>query len=232
MNYVMKWIQEDGFNLLHRMWGANFKALVYCTVCTAQIAQYARWKVYKYVENRLFCKKEWMYWVLALHAINWLYCRICHNCRIFLQNIDISDRLRFKSAQYCRFVWKFWTGMSVNGDAEQEVVSHHPHCLVCAAASVLPFNPSQCVQHYKLYNRPPCIVLYLCFWFRPGISQSMGFEPVTNVPPDRAASVLSACQELEKAAWNKLDPRQSVTPCLCNYLPSIVFSVAREWQQL
>ena len=40
----------------------------------------------------------------------------------------------------------------------------------------------------------------LCFWFRPGLSQSLGFEPETDVPPDRAARVLSACQELEKVA--------------------------------
>ena len=39
------------------------------------------------------------------------------------------------------------------------------------------------------------------FWFLPGISQSLGFERVTDVTLDRAgcaASVLSACQELEK----------------------------------
>ena len=87
--------------------------------------------------------------------------------------------------------------MSVHGDAEQEVVSHpFPPALplVCAAASALPFKV------YKLYSRPPCIVLNLCFWFRPGLSQSLGFEPVTDVLPDRAARVLSACQELEKVA--------------------------------
>ena len=44
--------------------------------------------------------------------------------------------------------------------------------------------------------RPPCIVLNLCFWFLPGLSQSLGFEPVTDVPPEYAARVLSACQEL------------------------------------
>ena len=173
--------------------------------------------------------------LLALHTINWLYSRIFHNCRICLQNINISYRIRFKTAQYCRFVSKFWTGMSMDGDAEQEVVSHpFPPALplVCAAASVLPFNPCQCSSHYKFYSLPPCIVLNLCFWFRPGISQSLGIEPVTDVPPDRAARVLSACQELEKVGWNKLDLRQSVTACLGNYLPSVAFSVAREWQQL
>ena len=94
--------------------------------------------------------------------------------------------------------------MSVHGDAEQEVVSHpfQPALpLVCAvaAASKLPFNLCRSRQ-YKLYIRTPCIVLNMCFWFRPGLGQSLGFEPVTDVPQDRAASVLSSCQELEKVA--------------------------------
>ena len=135
--------------------------------------------------------------LLALHANIWFYGRIFHNSRISLQNINISDRTRFKTAQYCRFVTKFCTGMSVHGDAEHEVVSHpFPPALplVCAAASVRPFKV------YKLYSRPPCIVLNLCFWFRPGLCQSLRFEPVTDVPQDRAARVLSACQELENVA--------------------------------
>ena len=119
--------------------------------------------------------------------------------------------------------------MSVHGDAEQEVVSYPfpPALPLGCAASVLPFNPCR-ARHYKLYSRPPCIVLNLCFWFRPGIGQSLGIEPVTDVPPDRAARVLSACQELEKVACNKLYLRQSVTACLGKYLPSVVFCVARE----
>ena len=52
-------------------------------------------------------------------------------------------------------------------------------------------------------------------------TRNLGIKPVTNVPPDRAARVLSACQELEKV-------RQSVTACLGNYLRSVAFSVARE----
>ena len=88
--------------------------------------------------------------------------------------------------------------MSVHGDAEQEVVTFPPALPLVCAASVLPFNSCQCASHYKLYSLPRCIVLNLCFWFGPGISLSLGFERVTDVPPDRAAHVLSACQELEK----------------------------------
>ena len=111
----------------------------------------------------------------------------------------------------------------------KRVVSHpfQPALPLDSAASVLPFNPCH-ARHYKLYSRPPCIVLNLCFWFRPGTSQSLGFERVTDVPPDRAASVLSACQELEKVACNKLYLRQSVTACLGQYLPLVVFCVASE----
>ena len=92
--------------------------------------------------------------------------------------------------------------MSVHGDAEQEVVSHIPTGIAPRLCCVLPLNPCQQHRalHYKLYSRPPCIVLNLCFWFRPGLSQSLGFGPVIDVPPDRAARVLSACQELEKVA--------------------------------
>ena len=87
--------------------------------------------------------------LLALHANIWLYGRIFHNSRIFLQNINISDRIRFKTAQYCRFVSKFCTGMSVHGDAEQEVVSHpFPPALPKCPSSLLPLlcGPSKCTN--------------------------------------------------------------------------------------
>ena len=161
-----------------------------------------------------------------MHANIWLYGRMFHNSRIFLQNINISDR---KQPNTVDSLPSFETGISVHGDAEQEVVSHpfppvfSPRlCCVCAAPQ------SESASPYKLYSRRPCIALNLCFWFRPGISQSLGFEPVSDVPLDRAARVLSACQELEKVARNKLYLLQSVTACLGNYLPSVAFSVARE----
>ena len=44
------------------------QSLVHCTVCEAQSAQYARRKVYQYVENRLFCKEKLMYRVAACFA--------------------------------------------------------------------------------------------------------------------------------------------------------------------
>ena len=40
------------------------------------------------------------------------------------------------------------------------------------------------------------------------------------------------CVRNLKRSRQNLDLRQSVTACLCNYLPSVAFSVAREWQQL
>ena len=90
--------------------------------------------------------------------------------------------------------------MSVYGDAEQEVVSHPfpPALPLVCAASVLPFNQCQLRPTNCTIGLPA--VLNLCFWFRPGIGQSLGIKPVTDVPPDRAARVLSACQELEKVA--------------------------------
>ena len=185
----------------------------------------------------MFCctirKNECTEALLAWHANNCLNGRIFHNSRIFLQNMNISDRFRLKTAQYFWFVLKLWTGISVHGEAELRNkrwyhIHSHQHCPL----SVLRLSVLQSVSVYKLYSRPPCIVLNLCFWFRPGLSQSLRFEPVTDVPPDRAARVLSACQELEKVVWNKLYLRQSVTACLGNCLPSVAFAVARERQQV
>ena len=84
-------------------------------------------------------------------------------------------------------------------------IHSHQHC----PSSVLPrlCCPSrESVSVYKLYSRPPCIVLNLCFWFRPGISHSLGFDPVTGVPPARASRCSSACQQLEQGAVTKLVP--------------------------
>ena len=80
----------------------------------------------------------------------------------------------------------------------QHHIHSHQHC----PSSVLCLSALQSVsacQHYKQYSRPPCIVLNLCFWFQPGISQSLGFELVTDVPPSRASRCSSACHQLEKA---------------------------------
>ena len=87
--------------------------------------------------------------------------------------------------------------MVVDGVAEQEVVSH-PFPLELPLVSAALQSVPVCASHYKLYSRPRCIVLKFCFWFWPGISQSLGFERVTDVPPDRAVRVQSAYQELEK----------------------------------
>ena len=79
-----------------------------------------------------------------------------HNNRIFLQKINISDQTRFKTAQYCRFVSKFCTGLSVHGDAEQEVVSYpFPQALpfVCAGCRVCAALPSvHIVQSASLHS--------------------------------------------------------------------------------
>ena len=119
------------------------QSLVYWTVCEAQSAQYARRKFIDMLKIDCFARKnQFTGALLALHANIWLYGRIFHNNRIFLQNINNCDRIRFETAQYCSFVSKSWTGISVHGDAEQEVVSHPfpPALPLVCAASVLPFN--------------------------------------------------------------------------------------------
>ena len=87
----------------------------------------------------------------------------------------------------------------MHGDAEQEVASHpFPPAFLCCVC--LPFNQCQRASHYKLYSQPPCIVLNLSFWFLPRISQSLGFESVTDVLPASAIRCTgsSACHQLEK----------------------------------
>ena len=108
-----------------------------CTICEMQIAC----KFIDMLKIDWFARKnECTEALLALHANNWLDCRIFHNSGTFLQNVDISNRFRFKTAQYCRFVSKLLTGRAVHGDAEQEVVSHPfpPALPLVCAASVCP----------------------------------------------------------------------------------------------
>ena len=211
------------------------QSLVYWTVCEAQSAQYARRKVYWYVENRLFCKEKSIYRGAACFAYKHL---------VVWQNIsqqqDISTKhqhqwsnsiqdspkmsIRFEVLHWHVSAWRCWTRGSITSIPSS--IAPRLCCRVCAALQ------SVSASHYKLYSRPPCTVLNLCFFFRPGLGQSLGIEPGTDVPQDRAACVLSVCQELEKVTCNKLYLRQSVTACLGKYLPSVVFCVAREWQQL
>ena len=109
MNHVPNWIQEDDINLLHNMRGAKFSFLD--SMRGATFIDMLKIDYFATHNDVPGC-------CLLLHANNWLHGRIFHNSRIFLQNINISDRIRFKTAQYCRFVLKFLTGMSVHGDAE------------------------------------------------------------------------------------------------------------------
>ena len=170
---MTNWIQEDDFNWLHNMLRAKFNLLhsmwgAKCTICEEQSLSICRKSIF--LQGKINVPARCLLCMQTFGCMP-MYGRIFHNSRIFLQNINISDLIRFKTAQYCRFISKFCKGMSVHGDAEHEVVLHpfQPALpLVCAAASVLAFNQSQCASQYILYSRPPCIVLYLCFWFQLG----------------------------------------------------------------
>ena len=96
------------------------QSLVYWTVCKAQSAQYARRKVYRYVENRLFCKEKSIYRGAACFACKHL---------VVWQNIsqqqDISTKhqhwrsnsfrdspilsIRFEVLHWHVSVWRCWT---------------------------------------------------------------------------------------------------------------------------
>ena len=116
------------------------QCLVYCTVCKAQKAQYARHKVDQYVENRLLCKEILMYRVAACFACKQL---------VVWQNIsqqqDISTNhqhqrsnsfqdspilsIRFEVLNWYVSVWRCWT----RGGITFIPTSIAPLCCVCAA---------------------------------------------------------------------------------------------------
>ena len=162
--------------------------------------------------DRFARKNECTGALLALHANKWLYGAIFHNSRIFLQNINISDRIRFKTAQYCRFVSRFcldelaYQCMEMLNSEQEEVcwtrgsitsiptsIAPRLCCRVCAAfQSVSVCLALQIVQSASLHSFKLVLLVSVSHW------QSVGIELVTDVPLDRAASVLSTCQELEK----------------------------------
>ena len=228
MNYAMNWIQEDDFNLFHNMRWAKFSLLHSMPSAKCTIYEYSSicWKPIV-LRGRMNVPGRCLLCMQTIGCMSEYFTP----GRIFLQKINISDRIRFKTAQYCRFVLKFALACQF-----MEMLKrgwYHIHSHQHFSSSVL---PRLCCPYIRvsvqIVQSASCIVLNLCFWFLPGLSQSLGFEPVTDVLPDSAARVLSACQELEKVAWNKLYLRQSLTACLGNCLPSVAFAVARERQQL
>ena len=116
--------------------------------------------------------------------------------RIFLQNMNISDRFRLKQPNTVDLFQSFELA-----DQCMEMLNkrqYHIHSHQNCPSSVLCLSALQSVSVYKLYSRPHCIVLNLCFLFRPGISHWLGFDPVTDVPPARASHCSSSCHQLEK----------------------------------
>ena len=153
------------------MWwtGSNKMTSICCTICEeaqssvyCTLWQYVRRKVHNmrganFIHMlKIYCfarKNECTGALLAMHANNWLRGGIFHNSRIFLQNISIGDRIHFKTAQYCWFVSKFWTGMPVHWDAEQALVSYpFPPALpvVCVVSAVC--CPSISVSVFRTTN--------------------------------------------------------------------------------
>ena len=203
MNCVMNRIQQGDFVLLPNMHDAN------CMY------------VYQYIENWLFCKEKWMYLGAACFACK----QLVDKSRKFLQIINISNRIRFKTAQleYCRYVSKVWTVMSMHGGAEQLVVSHpFPSALpvFCAAISVSLLRTTK-------YSLPPCIVLSLCLLLRPVKDWWLGFDPVTYMQPARASHCSSPVSNLKGRCETKCT---SAAHC-GKYLPSCAFQLRRERQQ-
>ena len=113
-----------------------------------------------------------------------------HQQSISFQNSPILS-ICLEAFNWQSSAWRCWTRGSITSIP---TIIAPRLCNIC-----LPFNMCQHASHYPLYSRPPCIIFNLCFWFRPGISQSLGFERVTDVPPTSASRCSSACHQLEKA---------------------------------
>ena len=164
---------------------------VYCTV---QSAQYVRSKVYRYVENRLICKEKLMYRGAASFACKQL---------VVWQNVsqqqDISTKhehqlsnsfqdspilsIRFEVLNWHVSAWKLYYHTHSHQHCTSSVLQPLQSVSVCFALQI--------VQSASLHS------FTLVFLVSAGISQSLGFERVADVPTDRAARVLSVCQGLE-----------------------------------
>ena len=108
----------------------------------------------------------------------------------FLQNINIGDRIRFKTAQYCQLGSKFWTACQCLKMQNQYSMNSHQHCpssvQCCLGPGIALQSVSVCFDH-KLYSQPCSIVLNLYLSFGPEKDQWPGFELVSDVPPTRAS---------------------------------------------
>ena len=100
--------------------------------------------------------------LLALYPNNWLYGRVFHNSRIFLQKINIGDRNRLKTAQYCRLFRGFelaYQCMEMLNKRYHHIHSHQ-HCLLSmlhlsvlqsvSACFALQIVPSVSLHSFKL----------------------------------------------------------------------------------
>ena len=194
-------------------------------MCESQSVQYVRRKVYRYVENQLFCKEK-------------LKCMGC--CLLCMQTSGCMAEY-FTTAGYfykistsaIEFVSKQPNTVDLfRGFAK---LNWHISAWRCWARGSITSIPTSiaprlqwCSMRVSVLRTSSLHSLNLCFWFRTGIIQSRTRDWRAAGPCCQPPT----CQELVKVIWNKLNLHQSVTACLGNYLPSHVFSVTREWQQL
>ena len=137
------------------------QSLVYWTVCEAQSAQYARRKVYWYVENRLFCKEKLMCRVAACFACKQL---------VVWQNIsqqqDISTKhqhqrpnsfedsptlsIRFEVLNWHVSAWRCWARGGITSIPNFPPALPLVCCRVCAALQSVQIVQSASLHNFKL----------------------------------------------------------------------------------
>ena len=136
------------------------QSLVYWTVCEKQSAQYARHKVYRYVENRLLCKENSIFRGAACFACNQL---------IVWQNIsqqqDISTKhqhqrsnslqdsgpilsIRFEVVHWHVSGWRCWTRGGITSISTS--IAPRLCCRVCAALQSVQIVQSASLHSFKL----------------------------------------------------------------------------------
>ena len=145
MYYAMNWIQEGDFNLLHNMRGAKFSLLdsmrgAKCTICKAESLSICRKSIV--LQGKINLPGRCLLSMQTTGCMAEYFTTAGYFYKTSTSTIEIISRQP-------NTVDLFRTGTSVHGNAEQEVVSHpFPSALplVCAAASVLPFNQCQCAS--------------------------------------------------------------------------------------
>ena len=162
MNYVMNWIQEDDFNLLHRMQIARFSLLhsmrgAKCTICEVQSLSIC-WKLIV-LQRRMNVPSLCLLYMQSTGCIAEYFTAAGHFYKTSTSAIEFVSRqpntvtllsIRFEVLNWYVSAWRCWT----RGGITSIPTSFAPRlCCVCAALqSVSVCFALQIVQSASLHS--------------------------------------------------------------------------------